>query len=367
MATLTARLSSWRDTLAELWSIVGPEFQLRHDEAAVLALVVCGGLLAIVLVVRGLQASDPAHDRVAVPAMLARARPRWRSFARHGAVIPFVLGVPFFALALADPQTVLTSQRVTYPGQRIGLIIDASDSMISAFIAKELNEGMPGESAFFTTVGAAEHFIRLRMAGPYRDLMALVEFGDEAYVITPFTTDYENLLMSVSLIGNRVEWEKFPDRGTTVARAIQQGVELFRRFGFLDAAGNTMIVFSDGGDAEATLDGRPLSEIVEAAVEARVPVYFVRLKFSYGLGESVSDAGWQSAVERTGGRFYAASNESQIFRALADIDRRTVGTVSVREYSTDRARFSPFALMAVVLWTVAALLKLTVPAFRRFP
>jgi len=216
-------------------------------------------------------------------------------------------------------------------------------------------------------VGAAEHFIRLRMAGPYRDLMALVEFGDEAYVITPFTTDYENLLMSVSLIGNRIEWETFPDRGTTIARAIHQGVGLFRAFDFLDASGNLMVILSDGDDAEVRLDGRPLAEILDEAVEARVPVYFVRLQFSRKLGETISDAIWKSAVERTGGRFYAAATEPEIFRALADIDRRAVGTISVRRYSTDRTGFSPFALMAVILWTVAALSKLTVPWFRRFP
>ena len=363
---MTALLASWRDMLAQLWTISGPELQFWHGAAALLALAVFGGLAIVVLVVRSTQASDAGHDRVAVPAVLSVGRSGWSLF-RHGAVIPFVVGVPFFALALADPYTSLTSERVTYPGRRISLVIDASDSMLSPFIAKRLNAGMPSEAAFFTTVGAAEHFIRLRMAGPYRDLMALVEFGDEAYVITPFTTDYENLLMSVSLIGNRIEWETFPDRGTTIARAIHQGVGLFRAFDFLDASGNLMVILSDGDDAEVRLDGRPLAEILDEAVEARVPVYFVRLQFSRKLGETISDAIWKSAVERTGGRFYAAATEPEIFRALADIDRRAVGTISVRRYSTDRTGFSPFALMAVILWTVAALSKLTVPWFRRFP
>lgn len=366
MTSLTALLASWRDTLAELWSIERPDLQFWHDEAALLALLAFGGLVVAVLVIRSAQASDVAHDRVAMPAVLGVGRSGW-SLSRHGAVILFLLGLPFFALALADPYTGLTSERVTYPGRRISLVIDASDSMISAFIARGLNEGMPGEEAFFTTVGAAEHFIRLRMAGRYRDLMALVEFGDEAYVITPFTTDYENLLTSLSLIASRVEWEKFPDRGTTIARAIHQGVDLFRRFDLLDAAGNLMVIFSDGGDAEVSLDGRPLTEILGEAIQARVPVYFVRFQFSRGLGQGISDATWKDAVEQTGGRFYAAADEPGILRALADIDRRSTGAVSVRRYSTDRARFAPFALMAVVLWTLAALSKLTVPWFRRFP
>ena len=41
--------------------------------------------------------------------------------------------------------------------------------------------------------------------------MALVEFGSRAYVITPFTSDYDNLLLSMSLIGDPVEFSTFPN------------------------------------------------------------------------------------------------------------------------------------------------------------
>ena len=58
------------------------------------------------------------------------------------------------------------------------------------------------------------------MAGKYHDLIGLVEFGDEAYVVTPFTSDYENILLSLSLIGDWTEFMKFPDQGTTIGLAI---------------------------------------------------------------------------------------------------------------------------------------------------
>ncbi len=86
--------------------------------------------------------------------------------------------------------------------------------------------------------------------------MALVEFGDQAYVITPFTTDYENILFSMSLIGDWTEFMAFPDQGTVIANAIDQSVGLFRAFDVLDAAGNAMVIFTDGIDAEVTEDGR---------------------------------------------------------------------------------------------------------------
>src|SRR6185369_1336100 len=53
--------------------------------------------------------------------------------------------------------------------------------------AQHLNRRAETDATFFTAVAAAERFLRLRINGKYRDLVALVEFGNEAYVVTPFT------------------------------------------------------------------------------------------------------------------------------------------------------------------------------------
>ena len=111
---------------------------------------------------------------------------------------------------------------MTYPGRRIALMIDASDSMRSEFTAPSLNAGT--QQAFFTTMAAATRFVELRRQGRYRDLMALIEFGNRAYVITPFTSDYDNLLLSIALIGDPVEFSKFPDPGTIIGSAIEQSI-----------------------------------------------------------------------------------------------------------------------------------------------
>src|SRR4029453_1412315 len=127
---------------------------------------------------------------------------------------------------------------------------DASARKMAPFPAAKLNAKAPNEATFFTTVAAAEAFMRQRIAGKYHDLIGLIEFGDEAYVVTPFTTDYDNILLSLSLIGDWTEFMKFPDQGTTIGLAIEQSVELFRAFDFLDAAGNLMLIFSTGQDTQ---------------------------------------------------------------------------------------------------------------------
>jgi Ca-activated chloride channel family protein len=272
-------------------------------------------------------------------------------------------------LALADPYTRLRQQEVSFPGRRIALLVDASASMVVPFEAATLaaEANAPNKASFFTTIGAAETFIRLRMKGRYRDLIALIEFGDEAYVVTPFTNDYENVLLSLSLVGDWIEYIKFSATGTTLGKAIDVGVSLFRAFDFLDASGNAMIIFSDGQDRQVIVDGKPIEEIVASATKAKVPVYLIRIGYNKQLGDILPDRIWRPAVEATGGRFYAASDESVILRAIRDIDRRSAGTISVKQYSTEEPLFSPFALVAVMLWTLALALKFTVPYFQKFP
>jgi hypothetical protein len=197
--------------------------------------------------------------------------------------------------------------------------------------------------------------------------MALVEFGDQAYVVTPFTTDYDNVLLSLSLVGDFTEFIRFPDQGTILSSAITQGVELFRAFDYLDASGNLMVLFSDGEDSEVIAGNKTVEDIVRDARDADVPIYFVRTRFDRGFGSVVSDAQWKEAVERTGGRFYAASNETSLLQAIQDIDRQSAGRIEIRQYVSQRPKYRPFAFAAAALWSLAIGLALTVPHFRSFP
>jgi hypothetical protein len=151
-----------------------------------------------------------------------------------------------------------------------------------------------------------------------------------------------------------------------IARAIDQGVGLFKAFDFLEASGNVMVIFSDGMDAEVLQDGRTGFDVLREAAAAKIPVYFVRVGGS-GSDDRLSDAMWRSAVARTGGRFYSAADEDTIVRAVQAIDEASTGRIAMREYSTRRPVFSGFALAAAALWTVALALRFTMPWFQRFP
>jgi hypothetical protein len=363
--TLNRLLIVIQETLAEWMRVQWNDLYFAQKDTAIFLLIVLFGISLLTVFARRLWSRTPGRTHVSLPAVLPVMRRSYASVTRHGAFLVFLLGLPFFAVALAAPQTSFTREEVSYPGRRVALLIDSSNSMILAFKADKLQT--QGKAAFFTAVAAAEAFMKLRMNGPYHDLMALIQFGNYAYVVTPFTNDYQNILLSIGLVGSPKEWGRFDDAGTTIIQGMEEGLALFKTFNFLNASGNLLLVFTDGRDDQATLNGRRLSELMADARQFKVPVYMIRTAFNTKFGGVAQDALWKSAVEASGGRFYAAADEDDILRAVRDIDRLSPGKINVREYTSQQPRFSGYALIAVALWLSAGMLKLGVPHFRTFP
>lgn len=363
MGALTTLWELVAATIAEWRS--GEPVVFGARETAILICAVLTALAATSLAWRMAGERRPGRADIALPAILPLMRRPHLAWIRHLPFALFLAGLAFFGLALADPHTSLSAREVSYPGRRIAVVMDASVSMWSPFQGDRLRTET--NTAFSTTMAAAEHFVRTRMRGRYRDLIGLVQFGSEAYVITPFTNDHENLLLSLQMISDVREWSRFPDQGTTIMTAIDVGVDLFRAFGFLESAGNIMVIFSDGQDNKVETGELTLDQVLRKAVEHEVPVYLIRTAYQRGLYELTSDATWKAAIEATGGEFFPAANHDSIIQAIAAIDTAATGRVDVREYRVRQSRFAMFALPAVLLWMVAGALQMSVPIFRTFP
>ena len=366
MGTLNALIELVGRTLTE-WRTDGLVGSLVFGarEWALLAAAIFGVVAAVALVIRSVRGRLPGRTAIALPAILPRLR--WPPFAviRHAPFVLFLTGLPFFCLALADPYSSLSSKQVSYPGRRIAVIMDASLSMLSPFSGQQLKT--QSDTAFSNTMAAAEYFIRMRMKGRYRDLIALEQFGNEAYVITPFTTDYENLLLSLRMISDVNEWQRFPDQGTIIMKAIDEGVDLFNAFDFLESSGNIMVIFSDGQDNNVQIGTMSLDQVLKKAVDNKVPVYMIRTAYARGLYDVVPDQVWKKAIDATGGRFFPAASQETIMQAIKEIDAASTGRVEVREYAVKQPRYARFALAAVMLWTIALGLQMTLRVFRTFP
>jgi hypothetical protein len=350
--------TTWDEWMRTRWN----DLQFERADSALLVFFVLLAVVVLVLVIAMLR--QRGRTQVALPAVLPVMRRSPFVLVRHLPLLLFLVGIPFFAVALADPLTGFAREEVSYPGRRIALLIDGSTSMVIRF---ESTAKRQGEATFFTAVAAAEQFIRRRMNGPYRDLVALIQFGNFAYVVTPFTNDYENILLSTRLVGDPREWGRFPDWGTTIIEGIDQATQLFKTFDFVNASGNLMIVITDGRDSQLNQQSGALERMVAETRAWRIPVYMMRTAYNRREGEVLQDKIWRSTVERTGGRFYAIYDDDSTNRALREIDRLSPGRIETREYSVARPRYAGFALIATGLWLVAAFLKLNFGVFRTFP
>jgi hypothetical protein len=174
-------------------------------------------------------------------------------------------------------------------------------------------------------------------------------------------------MLSMKLVSNPREWGRFSDWGTTIIQGIEQGTQLFKTFNFLNASGNLMLVFTDGRDDQTALKGQSLSDLVSEARKNKIPIYMIRTAFNMKFGDVSQDTLWKDAIERTGGRFYAAADEDTILKALTDIDRLSPGRIDVHQYTSQRPRFGGYALIAIALWLSAGTLKLGFRHFRTFP
>jgi hypothetical protein len=366
MKTVAALESEIRLRAAEWQSLSLADMQFWHRDEGRLALIGLAALVFVLLALR-LMLAEPRGRGLGLPALLSRFTGARIASVRYAPLVLFAAGVPFAVLAIADPYSALVREDATFPGRRISLMIDASTSMSTSFKTEALKTRSQNGPAFYTTVAAAEEFVRLRLKGKHQDLMALIEFGNQAYVITPFTTDYDNILLSISLISDPVEFSLFPDRGTIIAHAVEQSIELFKSFEFLEASGNLMVIFTDGEDTRAEYEGVSLVEILQSAVEHQIPLYFVRTNYQKALGDIIPDALWKRAVEKTGGKFYAVGDEGSLMRAIRDIDRLAAGTIQVKRYTSQQPRFEVFALLAALCWTTAGALKLSSPLFQKIP
>jgi hypothetical protein len=358
---LVGRIAEELSNLGEM--VTGELLFDRRADAGVLMIALLSACAAALLVRGG----RSINDFMALPSIFGRRVPSMTGAVRHVPLLVLVAGLPGLAIALAGPYRTLADEEVSHPGRRIALLLDASSSMLAPFPGQGFGAKAPNDAAFFTTVAAAQTFIRQRQAGRYRDLIALIEFGDEAYVVTPFTTDYDSVLLSASLIGDWGEFMQFPNQGTSIGVAIDRATGLFRAFDFAEAAGNVMVIFSDGQDTQMSVGQKPVSEILAAALAIKIPVYLIRTSRGKSFGDVVPDNIWKPAVESTGGRFYAAANEGDVLRAIRDIDRRSPGTIQLKRYTTNQPRFAAFVLAAAACWALAVLLVLTAPFFRTFP
>ena len=114
-------------------------------------------------------------------------------------------------------------------------------------------------------------------------------------------------------------------------------------------------------------NGKTVDDVLADAQKSKIPVYLIKIGGNIQNKRSVADELWIGAVKKTGGEFFSGGDEATIIRAIQAIDRRAAGKIEMKQYSTERPRYAPFAMTAALLWCAALILRFTIPTFQTFP
>ena len=241
---LIALRTTWDEWARTRWAISS---SARHATALLVFVV----LLAVSLLVLRGQLHAPgiaARQDRRCPRCCRSCAGRRSVCVRHLPLVLFLAGVPFFAIALADPQTGFTREEVSYPGPAHRAARRCLDQHGHAV---QVDDEAQGESTFFTAVAAAEQFIRAPderalpgsgRADPVRQLRLRRHAVHQRL--------REHPAQHPAGRRSRASGDAFRDWGTTIIEGIDQATQLFKTFDFVNASGNLMIVFTDGRDSE---------------------------------------------------------------------------------------------------------------------
>ena len=107
---LIALQSTWDEWCRTRWS----DLEFGGAREALLVFVVLLGFSLLVLVVSFMHRGS-LRGKIGLPAVLPVMRRSPLSLVRHVPLMFFLAGVPFFAIALADPLTGFAREEVSYP------------------------------------------------------------------------------------------------------------------------------------------------------------------------------------------------------------------------------------------------------------
>ncbi len=294
-----------------------------------------------------------------------RARLVWLPPALHA------LAALALSVALAGPRTGESVSEVRREGIAIAMVVDRSGSM-------EARDFVRGDASI-SRLDVVKRIFRDFVAGggPFGegrpdDLIGLVGFARYADGLCPLTLDHGNLLaMLEDLETPRASSED----GTAVGEGLALAVERLRR---QETASRIAILLTDGVNNAGEIE--PL-QAAELAAEHGIKVYAIGAGYTgfapfpvrrsdgrvslQRMAVEIDEETLRSVAERSGGRYFHATDEDGLREVVEEIGRLERSEVSEVRYLEYEYHFAPFVALALGAVALASLLSST--WLRRLP
>ncbi|MDJ0864635.1 MAG: VWA domain-containing protein [Myxococcota bacterium] len=328
-----------------------PDLELR-DPIFLLA-----GVLAPLVI--WLAARAPARVGYSSTALVSGAPRSWR--ARLATLPAFLLGLAALALAvaMAGPRTGDATSVVRREGIAIVVVVDRSGSMQ----ARDFVAGDASVDRLEAVKRVFRGFVTGEGGGEGRpdDLIGIVAFARYADAACPLTLDHANLLAILEQI--EIVTERSED-GTAVGEGLALAVERLRRH---PAESKVAILLTDGVSNVGEIE--PV-QAADLAAEHGIKVYaigagrtgYAPIPVERG-GRTVlrrafvelDEATLRRVAERTGGRYFHASDAEALAEVVAEIDRLERTEITEVRYLQYTEHYASFVLGAVILIVVSGL------------
>jgi len=252
-----------------------------------------------------------------------------------------LLGLVLAIVALARPQALRDQREIRLRSRNIVLALDISSSM-------KAGDFQPG-NRLTVARRVVSDFIQRR----HGDLVGLVLFAGRAFLQAPLTPDLQLLQATMK----RVDIGLLPD-GTAIGTALALGLNQLKD---LPVKASTIVLITDG----ANNTGKPTPLLAaEAARSLGVRIQAIGLSTSdtssvalngvWRVGSTIprltsrDEAALQRMAERTGGRYYRATDPQALQGIMSEIDRLERSEVHVAEIR-DFHELYPFFLVPALL------------------
>lgn len=250
-------------------------------------------------------------------------------------------------IVLARPQTYNSWDNKDAEGIDIMLTMDISASMLT-------------EDVFPNRIEVAKEVASDFISGRPNDNIGLTIFAGEAFTQCPMTVDHAALLNLLHNVRTDLVVKGLIQDGTAIGMGLANSVS---RLKDSKAKSKVIILLTDGSNNVGSI-----SPMTAASIAKK---YGIRI-YTIGLGkESEGDLGaidyktLQNIAVSTNGEFYRAQSQAELSKIYQDIDKLEKTKLRVKAYSHLHEAYMPFAWLALFIFCLDLLLRLTV--FRRLP
>lgn len=281
-------------------------------------------------------------------------------------------GTALLAIALAGPRTGDAVSEVKHEGIAIAMVVDRSSSME----ARDFVRGDTSTSRLDVVKRIFHDFVRGGGAfgeGRPDDLVGLVTFARYADGLCPLTLDHGNLLAILEDIETPVGDPN--EDGTAVGEGLGLAVERLRR---QETASKIVILLTDGVNNAGDIE--PL-QAAELAAQHGIKVYTVGAGYTgyapypvrmangrvtlQRVAVEIDEVVLQQIAQKSGGRYFHATNEEGLREVIEEIGRLERSEVSEIRYLEYEYHFAPFVAAALGCVALSSLLAAT--WLRRLP